>query len=315
MDLQTIVSCSESPHKISYRDKILFTGSCFASEIGNIMKRLRFMAEVTPFGPMYNPVSVVQTIERIESGTPFNEGDLLIQEDVCKSIFVSSEYSAPSPEEFLTQNNNMLLKLSRHYRDSAWIVVTLGTNRIYTEKRSGRVAANCHKLPSDHFLKSELTINQIYSLFEPVIKRSKGKKWIFTVSPVRHWKDGAHENQLSKATLLLAVDMLQKKNENVYYFPAYEIMMDQLRDYRFYAGDMIHPSHQAVEYIWERFREVYADSSEEDLLKNVRKLNAMEDHRPVFPYSREYLKFENEMRSLRKKIEDKLYKYTKDHNL
>lgn len=315
MNLQTIVECSDSPQKISYRNRIFFTGSCFASEIGSLMKRLRYMAEVNPFGPMYNPASVVNSLERIENCTLFTKKDLFIQGDICKSIFVSSEFSAPSTEEFLRENNQKLVNVSRHFSESEWIVVTLGTNRIYTERESGRVAANCHKLPSDRFFRSELTVEQICSLFEPLLERSGEKKWIFTVSPVRHWKDGAHANQLSKATLLLAVEKLQKKFENVNYFPAYEIMMDQLRDYRFYADDMIHPSALAVQYIWEKFRQVYADPSEEAFLKSVRKLNAMENHRPLFPQSQEYIKFENEMISLRSEINEKLNKITKNHNL
>ncbi len=315
MNLQTIVNAEPLEHKISYRHKILFTGSCFASEIGTLMKKMRYRAEVNPFGLMYNPASVALTLQRLENGTLFTEEDLFCQDGIFKSIFLSSEYAAHSAGEFLRTNNERLSVASSHFRESGWIIVTFGTSWIFTVKDSGNVAANCHKLPSSDFFRSRLTIDQIFDIISPFLERSKDKKWLFTVSPVRHWKDGAHQNQLSKATLLLAVERLVEKHPNAFYFPAYEIMMDQLRDYRFYAEDMIHPSGSAIGYIWERFRELCLEPSEEPLMKIVNKLNSMEDHRPLFPFSKEYKRFENEKESLKTKVEAELRKLFNNYNL
>ncbi len=315
MNLQTIVNAEPFGHKISYRHKILFIGSCFASEMGSMMSKMRYRAEVNPFGPVFNPLSVALALERLENCTMFTEEDLFCQEDIFKSIYLSSEFATPTSGEFLIKNNERLSVASSHFRESEWIIVTFGTSWIYTQKSSGKVAANCHKLPSSDFFRSRLTIDQIFETISPFLDRSKDKKWLFTVSPVRHWKDGAHQNQLSKATLLLAVERLVEKHTNAFYFPAYEIMIDQLRDYRFYADDMTHPSGTAIRYIWERFRELCLEPSEEPLMKIVNKLNSMEDHRPLFPFSKEYKRFENEMKSLKTTVEAQLRNLFNYHNL
>jgi hypothetical protein len=315
MKLQTIVETVPCSYKISYRDKILFLGSCFASEVGAFMKKLRYSAVVNPFGPLYNPSSLALSLERLEKCTNFTEDDVFMQGDICKSLFISSEFAAPSKEEFLRVNNERVALASEHFRNSSWVVLTFGTRWIYSLKGSGEVVANCHKLSPECFVRTKLTIEQIFDLFAPFIESFRDKKWLFTVSPVRHWKDGAHGNQLSKSTLLLAVERLVEKYENAFYFPAYEIMMDQLRDYRFYAGDMIHPSSEAVQYIWERFSETFTDPAEENVIKIVSKLNLMEDHKPLFPFSGDYIKFENELKSLREKVAQELKKVYKNHNL
>jgi hypothetical protein len=166
---------------------------------------------------------------------------------------------------------------------------------VFEERKSGRVVSNCHKLPAADFVRSRLTVGEIVELYSKIISRLQSNnpalKIIFTVSPIRHFKDGAHANNLSKSTLLLAVNELQTKLEQVHYFPAYEIMMDELRDYRFYASDMCHPSEQAVEYIWERFGEAFISASSVALKERVDQLIRNLSHRPLHPHTVEYSLF------------------------
>lgn len=309
MKLQTKIDIEKYPFKVSYSDKILFLGSCFANEIGRIMKNLRFKVVVNPFGVLYNPASISGALERLTLNRPFAEDDVIVDGDIYKSLYHSSEYTSMSMEGLLSENNRLLGEASRHFKDSKWIVVTLGTSWIYRLRSNGIVVANCHKLDQRKFNRESLSTSGIVDILSPFIEANPGKIWLFTVSPVRHWKDGAHGNQLSKAALLLAVEELRAKFANVLYFPAYEILMDELRDYRWYAGDMLHPSQQAVDYIWEIFQENLTDGPTKELITYVNKLNSMNGHRPFFPESRSFLLFDKERKELEGIVEEMLKKY------
>jgi len=306
MKLQTKVEAEKFSFKVSYSDKILFLGSCFANEMGAIMKKLRFNVLVNPFGVLYNPASITGALERLASNRPFLETDVIIDGDIYKSLYHSSEFASMSLDELLSNNNGLLGEASNHYKESKWIVVTLGTRWIYRLRSNGVVVANCHKLAQNKFNGEALSVDEIVEMLSPFIAETPTKIWLFTVSPIRHWKDGAHGNQLSKATLLLAIEKLQSRHTNVLYFPAYEILLDELRDYRYYSEDMLHPSQLAVEYIWDIFKENLIDESAQKLIADVSKLNSMSNHRPLFPESRDFLMFDKERKELERIVQGKM---------
>ncbi len=306
MKLQTIIDIKKSTSTISYSDKVLFMGSCFANEVGSIMKDLRFDVIVNPFGVLYNPASIADSLERLVSGKHFIDDDFIKCDDIYKSLSHSSEFAAMSREELRSNVNRQLDKASLHFKESKWVVLSLGTRWIYRLSSSGKVVANCQKLSQNYFEREPLDVEDVVKLISPIIDGYPHKNWILTVSPLRHWKDGAHGNQLSKAVLLLAVEKLQNMHKNVHYFPAYEILLDELRDYRFYSEDMLHPTEQAVNHIWNIFSEIYIDLPSQELMKVVSRLNAMERHRPFFPYSKSYMVFDKERKELEKTISEKL---------
>lgn len=299
---QTKVDIVPLKEKISYNDKILFMGSCFANEIGTQMNDLRFDALVNPFGVMFNPASVALSLERLDKCNLFVEEELLFAGDIYKSFYHGSEFACESKEEFLNSNNEALVKASKHFHESNYIIITLGTSWVFKEIKSNRVVSNCHKLPASHFERISLSSEESANLFYPIIEKHKDKQWIFTVSPVRHFKEGAHGNQLSKSRLLIASDLLENSFPNVTYFPTYELFMDELRDYRFYASDMVHPSVDAIKYVWNCFVDFAINNRCYTKLKMVESLNQMCKHKPLFPRSKDYNEFLKKIKQLEEKI-------------
>ncbi len=288
MRWQTEVEISPLNERITYRDEIIFLGSCFAAEIGLKMQELRFRVVVNPFGVLFNPGSISSSLQRIQTCEFFEANELIKAGDIYKSFSHGSEFASSSKEEFLSRNNSILRSVSNHYKNCRWVVITLGTSWVYRERVSGKIVSNCHKLAHSFFERSTMEVDEIVESLTPAIEANPDKKWIITVSPVRHLKEGANGNQLSKARLLLASEILAKRFSNVFYFPAYEIFMDQLRDYRFYAQDMVHPSKEAINYVWEQFSFFALDISCDKVLKLVNELNLMKNHRPMFPESGDY---------------------------
>ncbi len=298
MKWQTKVETGISPDKISYDSKIIFIGSCFAQEIGEIMSRVGFDVNVNPFGVLYNPASIASSLDKLATPLVYTKDDIIANGDIYKSLAHSSEYSDMTEEGLLNRINESLKDSSRFFAGSEWVVVTLGTSWVYKLKNNGRVVANCHKLHSDNFVRESMSVNEIVNLMAPHIEKTPQKRWVFNISPIRHLKDGAHGNQLSKATLILAIEELVKRYPNSIYFPSYEIVMDELRDYRFYAGDMIHLSKEAIEYVWERFAEFVFSPETFELLKYYKRLVLMKEHRPMFPKSEEFAAFEKKKEEL-----------------
>ena len=302
MKFATKIGIEPLEKRVDYSHKLFFMGSCFAAEIGAKLKTMRFDIMVNPFGVLYNPSSIALSFDRLEISRPFEAEELIKSGDIYKSFMHGSEFAAMSEEDFLCRNNAILTAASAHFRESGWISVSLGTSWVYREMSSGKVVSNCHKLPSSCFRREILSVDEIVASLSSIIERYPEKDWIFTVSPIRHWKDGAHGNQLSKARLLLAIECLLDKYGNVHYFPAYELMMDELRDYRFYADDMLHPSSLAIEYIWERFKEFAIDSGCNSRMQKIAALNLMYNHRPIFSESKEYRQFLEKIGKLEKEI-------------
>ena len=294
MILQTEIKIQPLEQTIHYGDGLLFLGSCFADEVGNLCKGLGFNAMVNPFGVLYNPCSIAGAIQRLQSGKAFLHDDVIaVGEKQCCTFSHNTAFWRPTEVQLLEDANRSLAESHSHFAKAKWVVVSLGTAWVYRYRETLEVVANCHKLPSSMFDRFRLSVPNMVTVLSDFVKANPDKRFIFTVSPLRHLKDGLHENQLSKAALLLAVDEVCRQFENAHYFPAYEILLDELRDYRFYKEDMVHPSEQAVRYIWERFADFCIDAKERPAMKAASELKQMLHHRLLFPESEECKKFES----------------------
>ena len=293
MNLQTEIKINPLEQTIHYGDGLLFLGSCFADEVGALCRGLGFDALVNPFGVLYNPASIVQSVKRLNSGKPFCHGDVIrVGEGQYCTFSHNTAFWNTTEEALLQQVNQSLAEAHAHFLDSKWVVISLGTSWVFRNKETQEVVSNCHKLPAYQFERQFLSVEQSSQYLSEIVQQHPQKQFIFTVSPLRHLKDGLHENQLSKGALLLAVDQVCKQFENAHYFPAYEILLDELRDYRFYKEDMVHPTEQAVRYIWERFTDFAIDPNEKLAMKAAAELKQMLQHRPLFPESKAFQKFE-----------------------
>ncbi len=272
MKLQTPVADEPCKVGISYEDKIMMLGSCFTDNIGRQLVDYGFDVCVNPFGTLYNPVSILRSVERLISGTPFTAGDC-VQIGAGDTRWCSfshhTSFARASREEFLEHANMALKAAHEHFLSCTKVIITLGTSWCFRHKESDAIVSNCLKHPASEFFRERLSAAEVTEALRRIVElcceSSAGvcpKQFIFTVSPIRHFKDGAHGNQISKSALLLGIDDLlaglpADLSMNPFYFadyfPAYEIVMDELRDYRFYAEDMCHPTQLTVDYIRERF--------------------------------------------------------------
>ena len=262
MLFRTEIEIPKADFEIQPAERMLFVGSCFADNLGRRFVENRFRATVNPFGVMYNPASILHTVEK----------------SVGKSPEVQPRVA----------------------------VFTLGTNHVYILKETGEIVDNCQKRPQRLFEERELSVEECAGYLQKAVDLLKAEKVIITVSPIRYAKYGYHGSQLSKATLQLAADKLVKANPGVVsYFPAYEIMNDELRDYRFYQEDMLHPSQQAVEYIWEKFRATYFGKAAEQFLEDWRPIREALGHKPFHPESEEHQKFIARTEEKKRQFEEK----------
>lgn len=285
LKLQTPVETGRSAVCISLNDKIFVLGSCFADNMGQKMEDLGFDVCVNPFGTLYNPVSICNSVARLTSGIPFSESEC-VQMGAGAGLVCSfshhTSFARRTEDEFLQVANASLKEASLRWKAASKVIITLGTAWIYEYTRSGETVSNCLKIDAKEFSRRRLSVRETATLLMNMIARHPEKEFMFTVSPIRHFKDGAHGNQISKSTLLLALDeVLAKFPERCEYFPAYEIVLDELRDYRFYAADMIHPSDQAVDYLWSRFVRFAMPESELPALDARRRELLRAQHRPI----------------------------------
>jgi len=311
MDFFTKVELPQAPFQIEYNDGIVLLGSCFSDEIGLKLYDYCFDIERNTFGSLYNPMSIAVSCHRMINPTPFTEDEIFLHDGLYHSFMHHSAFSRISAAECLFDINNALIKGAEKLLHGKILIITFGSAFIYRLKSNGLTVANCHKLPESHFLRERLTVNDITSewarLMEELHEYNKLLKIIFTVSPVRHFRDGAHQNQVSKATLLIAIqELVEKFPDFVSYFPAYEIMMDELRDYRFYADDMIHPSEVAVQHIFDRFCATYMDLSVRTVMKDIDNINKALSHKPFNPSSDARYRF---LAQTLQKIRNILHKY------
>ena len=252
MKLFTRVDPGISSVELSYDDNVFVLGSCFADSVGMRLLNSGFNICVNPFGTLYNPLSIAKAIERLDSGRPFTKDECVRMgagADLVCSFSHHTSFARADEADFLAGANASLQEAALRWKTCNKVIISLGT--VWCYFHNGEVVSNCLKRPQAEFERKALSLAQTSAALRGIIDANPGKEFIFTVSPIRHLADGAHANQLSKSTLMLAVqDVLGPGRE---YFPAYEILMDELRDYRFYAEDLSHPSHVAEEYIWENF--------------------------------------------------------------
>lgn len=283
----TQVELPQGTLDISHRSRLMLIGSCFADNIGTLLLDNKFNVDVNPFGVQYNPLSIATVLSRICDGTPFNEGspELFEYNGKWHSIQHHSNFSRDSKEQLIDAVNSRLKEAHKRIEACDIVIITLGTAYAYTRNSDNSVVGNCHKLPGNCFTRRLLGVDEIADamtgVMQRIIEANPKTRFLFTVSPIRHLRDGAHDNQKSKATLLLAIDRLTDIfPDNCCYFPSYEIMMDELRDYRYYADDMLHPSAKAVEYIWECFGKCYFSKETEVLNSKAGEIARGLAHRP-----------------------------------
>lgn len=323
MRIQTPVEIGKFKQQINYSDKILLAGSCFSDEIGSVLRDYRFNIMTNPFGTLYNPASICISLLRLGAAAGlckmpldispfFTEKDIVNRPDgLYVTFFHHSSCGDRDAKMFLQKANEKLKNDAEFFKASTTVIITLGTSWVFryigiADKQivagkenpaaggTGMIVSNCHKLPAKYFSREFLPVSQTANLLHTIINSFPDKHFIFTVSPIRHKADGAHGNQISKSSLLLAVESIisesrKSANEGIYcrdkkrnaeYFPAYEIMMDELRDYRWYEEDMIHPSHAAVKYIFEKFRDACISAECYEQMEEELKKTKRENHHP-----------------------------------
>ena len=296
---RTIVEIPDFDPKVSFQSRLVFLGSCFTNHIGGRMQELKFQADVNPFGIIYNPLSVKNSLEKLITNESFKEEDLKLYNGQWYSFYHHSSFSHQDKKLCLDRINKKIETSSEFLRKANYLFLSFGTARIYEFKETGQVVSNCHKLPSKYFNYRLLDPVDIFEVYEKLIDNLKGinpgLRIILTLSPIRHLKDGATGNQLSKAILLVAIHELVNKFPNVDYFPSYELMMDDLRDYRFYDEDMIHISPQAVDYIWSKFQKALLDKSSQNLVFQIEKILKSVNHRPYDSGSESFKNFQAQL--------------------
>jgi hypothetical protein len=302
MKLQTEIPLKPEENQIDYSSKILVLGSCFSENIGAKFEYFKFQNLQNPFGVIFNPVSIERLVVRAIENNPFSEENIFEHNGIWKCFEVHSELSAPNKSEFLRNLNSALQNLREALFSSTHIIITFGTSWVYRKTETNEIVANCHKLPQQNFQKELLSIETIskslQNIFSRISEINPAATIINTVSPVRHIKDGFVENSLSKAYLLSAIHQslsLRAQSRSYYYFPSFEILMDELRDYRFYAEDMLHPNKTAIEIIWQKFSEVWIASETETLQKEIVSIQNGLLHRPFNPQSKEHLQFSEKL--------------------
>jgi len=295
--------CAKS--EISYRDNLMFIGSCFSENIGNYFAEYKFRTDINPFGILFNPSSIANAIERLITGTPYAEKELFFHNGLWNSFDHHGSFSHSDKNECLQNINQQLENSADSLKHTTILFVTFGTAWVYKRKDNGKIVANCHKMPENTFVREKLSVEEIVENYSELFSRLKEFnpriKVIFTVSPIRHKKDGLHENQLSKSTLLLAINELQQKFDFANYFPSYEILMDDLRDYRFYGEDLVHPSAEAIKYIQEKIGNYFSTETKK-LMEEIQQILKAENHRPNDANSEQYQKFLLETAQKKEKI-------------
>ena len=288
----THIDIKPLPRQIDYSSRIVSLGSCFASNIALKLRDAKFNILASPTGILFNPESIASTINRLATNAAITHSHLQHDGELWFSYDFHSSFSSPSPEQALASMQEALTHGAKALKEADTVIITFGTAWIYRLCTSGEVVANCHKQPHKLFSRELLSVGEIVKNWSAILNTHLGNKQvIFTVSPIRHLSDGLEQNSLSKATLRLAIAKLTEKFSNACYFPSFEIMNDELRDYRFYADDMIHPSEVAIEHIWQRFVNVAINQTAHTTMQQIAKLRQAAEHRPLKPESETFKNF------------------------
>lgn len=303
MKLSTPVPIQPQDPKIDHNSKIFLLGSCFVENIGEQFDYYKFQNLRNPFGILYHPLALEQFIHRVVKGYIYTADDVFFHNERWHSFSAHSVLSDPDKEKLINKLNERSLETYEFLKTATHIIITLGTSWVYKTREKDEAVANCHKLPQHNFHKEitpvEKLENSLLSLISSLKHLNGSAQIIFTISPVRHFKDGVVENQQSKAHLISVLHQVLKKNKTTSYFPSYEIMMDELRDYRFYEEDMLHPNALAIKFIWKKFMVAWCSESTGFILKEIEQIQRGLAHRPFNKTSGAHLNF---VADLKKKI-------------
>jgi hypothetical protein len=285
MKFRTEVEITHSEKKINVTDRIFSVGSCFASEMSELLKNGQLQTLCNPFGTIFNPYSLNVAIKHLHDCKMYNNEDLIVFNDEYISLNHHTSFNSNYAHKSLEKINQNIEQGNQFLQGTNWVLITYGTSFIYEFLPKNQLVANCHKIPQNHFKKRLLTDEELQNSIQETIENLKDiceeeVQILFTVSPVRHTKEGMVENQLSKAKLICALHEVLPQFENCHYLPVYEILMDDLRDYRFYKEDLIHPNKQAIQYIWEKFGKAYFSDEVKDFIHENLKIKAALEHRP-----------------------------------
>ncbi len=293
MQFRTQLPVEAAIFQIDHRQNLLGMGSCFAEEIGARLKTAKFRVQLNPFGILYDPLSIGRGLQRLLDGRTIAPEELFLHQGLWRHFDFHSRYAHPDREKALAQMNHSILQTGQYLQETDILILTLGTAYLFADGETP--VSNCHKLPAARFTRRKGDVDEICrALSDPVQALRKVRpdlKILLTVSPVRHLRHGMVENQRSKATLVLASEKLEKELAGVLYFPAYELLLDDLRDYRFYARDMVHPNDQAIQYIWDHFQHSFFDETTRQLVQRIERLHQAMAHRPFFPETEEHRQF------------------------
>ncbi|RED47317.1 GSCFA family protein [Winogradskyella eximia] len=310
MNLQTIIPLKKQQHnQLGYNSKIMLFGSCFSEHIGEKFKYYKFQTSINPFGILFHPLAIENLITRVINKDYYSEKDLHFHNEQWCCLDAHSKLNNASKEVLLDVLNTQIEEMHNDLLNASHIIITLGTSWVYRHIASDEIVANCHKIPQKQFLKELLSVAQITESLEAIISLVKSVNpnitFLFTVSPVRHIKDGFVENTQSKSHLLAAIHQVVEPRAQRYYFPSYEIMMDELRDYRFYNADMLHPNEVAINYIWEKFKLVWLTEDAFKISETVAAIQAKKAHRPFNPNSEAHQNFLLKLQVDIKDLQDK----------
>lgn len=295
-------------------------GSCFAESIGRMLVQSKFKCDVNPFGILYNPMSIATALKQIASGKVYKEDDLFYFHGLYHSYMHHGSFSNSESRKCLEHINDRLGKAHSLLSNVDYLFLTFGTAWVYNLKTNDELVSNCHKLPAKEFVRRRLSVQEIVNEYkiriQEFVRLNPAIKFVFTVSPIRHIKDGLHENQVSKATLLLAIEELQVLfPEQVFYFPSYEILMDELRDYRFYATDMLHPSEVAIQYIGQRFSDTFFSKETKNIINEIESIHRDINHKPFNPGSDAHKRFLEQLVLKIKRLKEKHPNFDIDNEL
>lgn len=309
---RTVITPPRAPFSISHQDRIVSIGSCFSENIGRKLSDYKFNIQINPFGQQYNPHSVVTALLRLLNPVPYSESDLVYHDELYHSFDHHGDYSRPTVQATLETINKNLLKTSEDLKRATLLLLTFGTSHVFLLKESGKVVSNCHKLSGSQFerelMKPEEISGKVEDALQQLRKVNPNIKVILTVSPVRYFAFGHYENSVSKGHLFTAIHALRQAHPEYYYFPAYELVMDDLRDYRFFAEDMLHPNYEATNYVWQSLCQTLMDKETQELLRPIEEVLMAARHRPRNPNSEAHRKFV-------KKVLDKIATLEKQHGL
>ena len=294
MKFRTEIEIAPIADGIDHTKKVFALGSCFAESISERLQRAKFSVTTNPFGVLFNPLSIASAIDRLADTRTFAVCDIREGKEGFFSFDAHSSLDGKTHTEIFANLNQAVAQGSKALHEADWVILTFGTAWVY--EREGKVVANCHKQPAKEFERRRLSVAEIVERYQPLFEGVlRDKRVILTVSPVRHLGDGLQENSVSKAILRLAVEELVAKYENAHYFPSFEILIDDLRDYRYYNDDLAHPSKMAVDYVWERFCEYALTDKAQKLLPQIEQIVSAAEHRPFNPTSEAHKAFCSKM--------------------